>query len=83
MRQVGMAVEIDPAGNLRGLYPGSGTDATRLIIGSHLDTIPNGGAFDGVLGVVLGVALHLWLYKCSAIVFIVSHKFQLPILNLL
>ncbi len=29
----------------------------RLLIGSHLDTVPNAGAFDGVLGVVLGVAL--------------------------
>jgi allantoate deiminase len=57
MRQAGMAVEIDAAGNLRGVYPGSRADAGRLIIGSHLDTIPNGGAFDGVLGVVLGIAL--------------------------
>ena len=29
----------------------------RLFIGSHLDTVPHAGAFDGVLGVVLGVAL--------------------------
>ena len=33
------------------------TDAPRLLIGSHLDTIANAGAFDGVLGVVMGVAL--------------------------
>ena len=32
-------------------------DAPRLLIGSHLDTVPDAGAFDGVLGVVLGVAL--------------------------
>ncbi|HEY1963511.1 MAG TPA: Zn-dependent hydrolase [Acidobacteriaceae bacterium] len=29
----------------------------RLLIGSHLDTVPNAGAFDGILGVVLGVAM--------------------------
>ena len=30
---------------------------TSLIIGSHLDTVPNSGAFDGVLGVMMGLAL--------------------------
>ena len=40
------------AGCMRG-YSG----APRLLIGSHLDTVPNAGAFDGVLGVVLGVAM--------------------------
>jgi allantoate deiminase len=57
MEQAGMSVEVDAAGNLRGLYPGRAADAPRLIVGSHLDTIPNAGAFDGVLGVVLGIAL--------------------------
>ncbi len=32
-------------------------DAPRLLIGSHLDTVPGAGAFDGILGVVLGIAL--------------------------
>ena len=31
--------------------------APRFFIGSHLDTVPNAGAFDGVLGVVLAIAL--------------------------
>ena len=52
-----MQVRVDAAGNLRGVYPGTGVDAPRLIIGSHLDTVPHAGAFDGILGVVLGVAL--------------------------
>jgi allantoate deiminase len=50
-------VWIDAAGNLRGLYAGTESDAPRVLIGSHLDTVPNAGAFDGVLGVVLAVAL--------------------------
>ena len=54
MRSLGMQVRIDPAGNLRGATGGTGP---RLIIGSHLDTVPNAGAFDGILGVVLGIAL--------------------------
>ena len=55
MRQAGMDVSVDAAGNLRGVRPGSA--AGRLIVASHLDTVPDAGAFDGVLGVVLGVAL--------------------------
>ena len=52
-----MSVRVDAAGNLRGVYPATRADAPRLFIGSHLDTVPRAGAFDGVLGVVLGVAL--------------------------
>ncbi|HTB19531.1 MAG TPA: allantoate amidohydrolase [Bryobacteraceae bacterium] len=57
MERAGMSVEIDHAGNLRGLYPSAQPDAPRLFIGSHLDTVPRAGAFDGILGVVLAVAL--------------------------
>ena len=52
-----MDVSIDAIGNLRGIYAGAGWSERRLLIGSHLDTVPNAGAFDGVLGVVLGIAL--------------------------
>jgi allantoate deiminase len=57
MTDAGMSVRVDAAGNLRGVYPGSSAGAPPLLIGSHLDTVPRAGAFDGVLGVVLGVAL--------------------------
>lgn len=53
MDAAGMAVHVDPAGNLRGTYG----DAPRLLIGSHLDSVPDAGAYDGILGVVLGIAL--------------------------
>jgi len=57
MRAAGMQMYVDAAGNLRGLLPGATPNAPRLLIGSHLDTVVNSGAFDGVLGVVLGVTL--------------------------
>src|SRR6267154_1702407 len=57
MDRLGMAVSIDAAGNLRGYYPAKSDSAPRLILGSHLDTVPRAGAFDGVLGVVMGIAL--------------------------
>jgi allantoate deiminase len=50
-------VRVDAAGNFRGVYPATDSDAPRLLIGSHLDTVPNAGAYDGILGVVLAVAL--------------------------
>jgi allantoate deiminase len=57
MQTAGMSVRVDAAGNLRGTLPGPTQHAPRLIIGSHLDTVPNAGAFDGILGVVLGLAV--------------------------
>ncbi len=57
MQAAGMSVTIDVIGNIRGFYPGSVPDSPRLVIGSHLDTVPNAGAFDGPLGVVMGLAL--------------------------
>lgn len=57
MRAAGMNVKADAAGNLRGILPGSADARGRFLIASHLDTVPNAGAFDGPLGVLLGVAL--------------------------
>lgn len=57
LEPLGAHVRVDAAGNLRGVYPAAETEASRLLIGSHLDTVPNAGAYDGVLGVVLAVAL--------------------------
>jgi allantoate deiminase len=55
MSELGMAVRVDAVGNLRGIY--GDPEAPRLLIASHLDTVPDAGAFDGILGVVLGIAL--------------------------
>jgi allantoate deiminase len=58
MERLGMRVQVDAAGNLRGLLAGGATARRkRLLIGSHLDTVPNAGAFDGVMGVVMGIGL--------------------------
>jgi allantoate deiminase len=57
MVAAGMTVHIDAVGNLRGLWPAATAASPRLLIGSHLDTVPKAGAFDGILGVVLGIAV--------------------------
>src|SRR5438067_1483141 len=52
MKQAGMSAHTDAAGNLRGVYEAASPDAPRFYVGSHLDTVPHAGAFDGILGVV-------------------------------
>ncbi|QNI34744.1 allantoate amidohydrolase [Alloacidobacterium dinghuense] len=54
----GMTVNVDRVGNFRAFYlSAADTDSACLLIGSHLDTVPNAGAYDGVLGVLMGLAL--------------------------
>jgi allantoate deiminase len=57
MEPFGAEVRVDAAGNFRGFYPGEQSGSPRWILGSHLDTVPNAGAYDGTLGVVLAIAL--------------------------
>jgi len=57
MEALGMTVTVDAAGNLRGLWLPAGADGCRLLAGSHIDTVPDAGAFDGVLGVMLALEL--------------------------
>lgn len=57
LEPLAVKTHIDAAGNLRALYSANETVAPRLLIGSHLDTVPNAGAYDGILGVVIAVAL--------------------------
>jgi acetylornithine deacetylase/succinyl-diaminopimelate desuccinylase-like protein len=55
LEEAGLEVEVDAAGNLFGHGPVSDTGARQLWTGSHLDTVPQGGKFDGALGVVAAI----------------------------
>jgi allantoate deiminase len=55
MEALGMTVRVDAAGNLRGVWQPPGEGVKRLVLGSHIDTVPDAGAFDGVLGVTLAL----------------------------
>lgn len=57
MEAAGLQVRLDAVGNLRGVSDRVSDTAPRLMIGSHLDTVPDAGAFDGILGVIIGIAL--------------------------
>jgi allantoate deiminase len=50
-----MQVHVDAAGNLRGLWQSQNASGKRLVMGSHIDTVPDAGAYDGVLGVVVAL----------------------------
>ncbi|MGO1060770.1 Zn-dependent hydrolase [Planococcus sp. FY231025] len=54
LKELGMDLEIDAAANIWGTFEGDGTKNKPILIGSHLDTVPNGGKFDGALGVLTG-----------------------------
>jgi beta-ureidopropionase / N-carbamoyl-L-amino-acid hydrolase len=55
MAELGMTVREDAAGNTLGRYPGQ-EELPPLALGSHTDTVPDGGAYDGALGVVAALA---------------------------
>ena len=52
MRQAGMETRIDSAGNIIGLRRGSVPGLPAIAMGSHTDTVPAGGKYDGALGVM-------------------------------
>ena len=54
---VGMSVTTDQIGTIYARRPGSDADLAPIAIGSHLDTQPTGGRFDGILGVLAGLEL--------------------------
>jgi N-carbamoyl-L-amino-acid hydrolase len=55
MRQAGLAVRVDPAGNVIGRREGARRDAPAIALGSHVDTVPSGGKYDGALGVLAAI----------------------------
>ncbi|WP_155484996.1 M20/M25/M40 family metallo-hydrolase, partial [Vibrio harveyi] len=65
----GMEVRMDNAANLIGRYHSPNPNAQTLIFGSHQDTVPNGGKYDGILGVILPVALIHYFHQ---------QKFEFP-----
>jgi N-carbamoyl-L-amino-acid hydrolase len=54
-RQLALRIEADAAVNLYMTLPGTDADVRRVIVGSHLDSVPHGGNFDGAAGVVAGL----------------------------
>jgi allantoate deiminase len=51
--ELGLDVELDPAGNVLGRWQAG--EGRAVLVGSHLDTVPRGGRYDGALGVVVAL----------------------------
>ncbi|NSZ60082.1 Zn-dependent hydrolase (plasmid) [Agrobacterium tumefaciens] len=62
---VGCTVEVDEVGNMFARRPGRSADALPIAIGSHLDTQPTGGKFDGILGVLAGLEIFRTLHAAG------------------
>jgi len=54
-REAGCTVTVDAIGNIFARREGTDPDAKPIVMGSHLDTVPKGGKFDGILGVMAGL----------------------------
>jgi len=54
-RDAGMTVRVDPIGNIFAHRPGADESLPPVMTGSHLDTQPSGGKFDGAYGVLAGL----------------------------
>lgn len=89
MREAGLTVTMDEAGNIIGRLAGTDQDAPAVATGSHLDTVPGAGRYDGVAGVVAGLASVRRLQACGplrhpveVIVFAAATASRFPIHNL-
>ena len=63
MEDAGMTVRMDTFGNLIGRYDPAHSDQKPIGIGSHIDSVINAGAYDGVAGIVIGLELVSMLHE--------------------
>ena len=56
-RAAGLAVRVDAGGNLIGRCPGLRPESPVIMVGSHSDSVPNGGRFDGIAGVLVALEI--------------------------
>jgi len=78
MREAGLAVRIDEAGNIIGRKEGTDSKLLPIVFGSHIDTVPNGGKYDGALGVLAAI-------ECSQVLgehrFLTSHPLEVVVFS--
>ena len=52
LKELGLSLRIDDFGNVIGRYEGHNPDAPAIMMGSHTDSVPQGGNYDGLAGIV-------------------------------
>lgn len=55
MKSIGAVIETDDLANVYATIPGTDPNAKRIVVASHVDSVKNGGNYDGILGVLVGV----------------------------
>ena len=65
MQQSGLTPRIDVAGNLVGRRGGKVAGLAPIVAGSHVDTVPNGGHYDGIVGVMAAIEVARTLYEAD------------------
>jgi hydantoinase/carbamoylase family amidase len=63
MAQAGMTVRVDSVGNVIGRYEAAAPGAKTLLVGSHFDSVRNGGKYDGILGILVPIACVAELHR--------------------
>lgn len=63
LEEIGLDVLIDGAANIWAKKKGTGKKQGSIVIGSHLDTVPNGGKYDGALGVLMAKEIMITLIE--------------------
>lgn len=77
MMEAGMETRLDAAGNLIGRLPGK-TEGAALATGSHIDTVPAGGRFDGTLGVLAGIEVARTLREIGVVL---KHPYEVIVFS--
>jgi N-carbamoyl-L-amino-acid hydrolase len=63
MEQAGLEVRLDTAGNIIGRREGSEPDLPAIMFGSHIDSVPGGGNYDGDVGVIAAIEVAQLLHE--------------------
>ena len=76
MLQSGLMPRIDVAGNLIGRREGMVSGLAPIVSGSHIDTVPNGGHFDGIVGVMSAIEVARSLHEAG---FVLNHPLEVVV----
>ena len=63
--ELGMEIHTDPAGNVWMTYPGRNRELNSFVAGSHADSVPQGGNYDGLAGVTAALAVAWWMRRTN------------------
>jgi allantoate deiminase len=74
MIQAGMTVTHDHFGNLIGRREGKSPSLPAVMVGSHIDSVQNGGRFDGIIGVLAGIEIAQAIHDAG-----ISHEYPLEV----